>query len=641
MTSLTASALAEDEAQPLEAITPTKEAINVGFAGEDPADIARYLLARGVQGIAMSPDGKSLAMRLSVTGTPQLWIKELCCGPARQLTFGNGITFFRWLPDSSALVYGADNDGNEQPSFSMISVSGANEREILGAVAGGFRQFGEISADGKTFSFASTERNGLDFDIYLGEIETGKTKRVYKAKGGYFIRAMSPDAKRIILAQAVGEDGDNLYVLDTKRKKIEPISVPSPRANHSDGGIRWTQDGRSLFLATNRGREFSALEQYDFNTKTFTTLIEADVDVGDIHLCGDNDKYLSWTTNHDGFERIHVMDRQSNQLVVTDTGLLEGPVSISCNKESALTSVLLNSWEKPGYAYTWDIETGETLSLHEPTLAGLSRFVKPLPLSMPARDGVTLHGLLYLPNESSLKPGELPPVVFEVHGGPTAQSTPRFNGSIQYLVDRGIAVFQPNVRGSTGFGRTYATLDDREKRTDSVRDLIDMLDFLREDGRVDVERAAVSGGSYGGYMVNAVLALYPGAFKAGVSRYGVADWVTALEVASPGLKATDIIEYGDINDAKWRAFYAENSPINFADRITVPVLFSHGEMDPRIDIAETETMVRVLRKNGVEAPFIRIPDEGHGWRKLSNQLFYYRRQAAFLEEKLKAHAVDD
>ena len=174
-----------------------------------------------------------------------------------------------------------------------------------------------------------------------------------------------------------------------------------------------------------------------------------------------------------------------------------------------------------------------------------------------------------------------------------------------------------------------------------MRDLIDMLDFLREDGRVDVERAAVSGGSYGGYMVNAVLALYPGAFKAGVSRYGVADWVTALEVASPGLKATDIIEYGDINDAKWRAFYAENSPINFADRITVPVLFSHGEMDPRIDIAETETMVRVLRKNGVEAPFIRIPDEGHGWRKLSNQLFYYRRQAAFLEEKLKAHAVDD
>jgi len=154
-----------------------------------------------------------------------------------------------------------------------------------------------------------------------------------------------------------------------------------------------------------------------------------------------------------------------------------------------------------------------------------------------ARDGVEIYGLLYVPDPQSIQPNQLPPVVFEVHGGPTAQSTPRYNGPIQYLVDRGIAVFQTNVRGSSGFGRTYTTLDDRKKRRDSVRDLVDMLDYLREDGRVDVDRAAVSGGSYGGYMVNAVLALYPGNFQAGVSRYSVADWVTALEVASPSLKA--------------------------------------------------------------------------------------------------------
>jgi len=144
------------------------------------------------------------------------------------------------------------------------------------------------------------------------------------------------------------------------------------------------------------------------------------------------------------------------------------------------------------------------------------------------------------------------------------------------------------------------------------------------------------GGSYGGYMVNAVLAQYPEAFKAGVCLFGIADWVTALEVASPALKASDIIEYGDISETKWRDFYTENSPIRTADNIKVPVLYSHGVMDPRISIAETETMVRALRSNGVEAPFIRIPDEGHGWRKLSNQLFYNRRQAAFLLEHLKS-----
>ncbi len=161
-----------------------------------------------------------------------------------------------------------------------------------------------------------------------------------------------------------------------------------------------------------------------------------------------------------------------------------------------------------------------------------------------------------------------------------------------------------------------------------------MLEHLGTSGLVDAQRAAVVGQSYGGYMVNAVLAGHPGVFDAGVALYGVADWVSALEIAAPMLKASDRIEYGDISEQRWRDFYREISPIRQADRIDVPVLYSHGVMDPRIDIAETETMVKSLRTNGIEAPFIRIPDEGHGWRKLGNRFFYYRQQAEFLEEKL-------
>jgi dipeptidyl aminopeptidase/acylaminoacyl peptidase len=245
-----------------------------------------------------------------------------------------------------------------------------------------------------------------------------------------------------------------------------------------------------------------------------------------------------------------------------------------------------------------------------------------------------LQGLLYLPDAASVKGGGKPPVIFDVHGGPTGQATAYFYANAQYYVDRGIAVFMPNVRGSTGFGRTYVTLDDREKRLDSVRDLVDMLAFLKADGRVDADRAAVVGGSYGGYMVNAVAGAYPDAFKAGVSLYGVGDWVTALEIASPGLKASDLVEYGDISEDKWKTFYKQSSPVNTADKITMPMLYSHGVVDPRIDIAETEIMVKTLRKNGIEAEFIRIPDEGHGWRKLKNQLFYGRKEAEFLEKHL-------
>ncbi|MCH2459400.1 MAG: prolyl oligopeptidase family serine peptidase, partial [Henriciella sp.] len=144
----------------------------------------------------------------------------------------------------------------------------------------------------------------------------------------------------------------------------------------------------------------------------------------------------------------------------------------------------------------------------------------------------------------------------------------------------------------------------------------------------------VVGGSYGGYMVNAVLALYPEAFDAGAALFGVGNWVTALQVASPGLKASDRIEYGDIREQEWIDYYTENSPVTLADQIKVPVLYSHGVQDPRIDIYETEIMVKTLRENGIETPYVRIPDEGHGWRKLKNQLFYFRRQAEFLEEQL-------
>ena len=272
------------------------------------------------------------------------------------------------------------------------------------------------------------------------------------------------------------------------------------------------------------------------------------------------------------------------------------------------------------------------------TSAGLDlgRFVRPESVTIPAQDGVDLQGLLYLPDASSRTDDALPPVLFIVHGGPTAQSMATFDPIVQYHVDRGIAVFEPNVRGSTGFGRTYVTLDDQEKRRDSVRDLIDMADYLRADGRVDMDRAAVAGGSYGGYMVNAVLALYPDTFAAGVSLFGVADWVTALQIASPALQASDRIEYGDIREQKWIDYYTENSPIRLADQIKVPVLFSHGVQDPRIDIYETEVMVKTLRANGIDAPYIRIEDEGHGWRKLSNRLFYYRAQAEFLEKVFEA-----
>jgi dipeptidyl aminopeptidase/acylaminoacyl peptidase len=224
--------------------------------------------------------------------------------------------------------------------------------------------------------------------------------------------------------------------------------------------------------------------------------------------------------------------------------------------------------------------------------------------------------------------------VISVHGGPTSQARPSFSPSTQYLVNQGIAVFAVNVRGSTGFGKTFTRLDNQEKRLDSVRDLVDTVAFLSRDDRVDTSRIAVTGGSYGGYMVNAVLGAYPGVFDAGVSMVGVSDWVRALQDASPALKASDRIEYGDIHEQEWQAFYEKNSPINLVEDIRVPLLVQHGANDPRDPVSESDRFVTAIRDAGGSVEYLRFPDEGHSLTKQSNRVIFYRHMAGFLERHL-------
>lgn len=625
----------------LEAIEPTPEPIRIGLAGEYPADIARFLLVQGVSGARLSPRGDYVAVSKSITGEPQLWLIPTDGSQVRQLTFGNGITFFRWAPDGASLIYGADNAGDEQEAYFRISVDGRREVELVPALPGAFRVFGGMLPDDRRIVFASTERNGLDFDIYVRDTETGEQRMIYEGEFAWWPRSISPDGQSLLMTQGVGEDSNNLFLLDIETTEVRTLSQPERRANTQDGGFAWTADGRHVFHTSNEDREFLALIRRDIASNEVRVLAELEHDVGNVQLCGENDRYLLWTSNENGFFRLHGRDLQEDRALATPE-LPEGVYGLSCPRGSAVASVLVNGWSTPGDLMLWDLAAGTASTLWAANLAGLDpeRFVRPESIRMPARDGVMLQGLLYLPREDARQGEGPPPVVFDVHGGPTAQSVVRFSGSVQYLLGRGIAVFLPNIRGSSGFGHTYMTLDDRERRLDSIRDLVDMLEFFREDGRVDASRAIVRGGSYGGYAVNAVLANHPGYFIAGVSLFGVADWVTALQVASPALKASDIIEYGDIREQRWLEFYTTYSPIRQADQITVPVLYSHGVNDRRVEIYESEVMVRTLRANGIDAPYIRFRDEGHGWRQLSNRLFYHRREAEFLLEQFGLHEAD-
>ncbi|MEP3654422.1 MAG: prolyl oligopeptidase family serine peptidase [Litorimonas sp.] len=583
--------------------------------------VAAYVKANGASRAQIAPDSSFIALASSKSGEMQLYVGEPDGAKLQQVTDGAGISFFDILP-SGDVLYGADNNGDERENYFLYdSVSGVS-KIILPATEKGYRRYGGVSGDGTTVAFASTERNGSDFDIYVMDVASGATKQIFEGEYGNFVHAVNQDASKLIISETVGEDADKLFVLDAVSGKRRALSDPTPRANHTEGGVFFI-DEDTIRLATNRDREFAALVDMSLQSGEMKTLWQTEADIDEVDVCGETTLFQ---VNRDGFSELRLYDGDTNAVV---WGPSDGVYTLNCNAQTALVRV--SGPDRPGDVFRLALNNMAFSPVYSSEFGKLdpSSLIAPTSLRMPASDGVELQGLLYLPATSST---DKPPVVFMVHGGPTAQARPSYNPTAQYLLSRGIAVFQTNVRGSTGFGRTYTTLDDRRKRLDSIRDLVDMLGSNELESLVDTTRAAVMGGSYGGYAVNAVLSEYPDAFIAGVSLYGVADWVTALEVASPALKAADLIEYGNIEDPEWLDFYTEQSPIRNADKIKVPVLFSHGAMDPRIDIAETETMVRALRANGIDAPFIRIPDEGHGWRKLDNQLYYQRRQAEFLEE---------
>lgn len=636
LTATSINAMADAEPWPYPEDTPVIEPVAVGLAGENPADIVRYLLANGALRASLSPDGQQVAFSSRITGEPQLWLVDANGGWPNQLTFGTGISFFAWAPDGKHIAVGRDANGNERDGYYLIDTLGQKESELL-PQSDAFRRFGMFSKDGNEIVFASTERNGTDFDIYMFDIAKQQQRRIYEASFGFFPASWQPDGDLILVDETRGEDGNDVHLLDVRTGRIEALFEPEISAAYSD--YAWLPDGSGFYLSTNQDREFSGLAFYDLEKKTLTWVVTPDADVENVTLSGDG-RYLAYTTNNDGFSTLHAWDRANDKPIATPR-LTVGVYGVEFASAASALRISITGPSTPGDVHVWHVEKNVLKKPVQSSLAGLtaSHFVTPTSIRFKARDGVTLQGLLYLPVVTSDAP--TPPLVVNVHGGPTAQARPSFRPQLQYLVNNGIAVLDVNVRGSTGFGKTYARLDNQEKRLDSVRDLADTVAFLANDPRINGNRVAVMGGSYGGYMVNAVLGSYPGVFDAGVSMVGVSDWVRALQQASPGLKASDRIEYGDIREPRWQAFYKDNSPINNAENIDVPLLVSHGVNDPRDPVTESDRIVETVRQSGGEVTYLRFPDEGHSLSKQPNRVAFYRTMADFLEKTLKPEDLAD
>ena len=614
---------------PSEADIPKPVPATTSLAGSNSPDIARFLNVRVATQPSLSPDGRRLTFQTSITGAPQLWVADATGGWPDQLTFGEAVTFHEWSPVGEWIVYGSDQSGNEREGYYLITPDGTKERELL-APSDAYRVFGAFTRDGQHIAYATSERNGRDFDIHLIEVASGADREVYRGRMGLLAASWRPDASAVILTELRGEDANDVYMLDVASGKLEVLFKPEIASRYDS--FSWLPDGSGFYLITNEGREFQALGYYDLARRSLR-IVEAPE--GEVEHAGvsHNGEILAWIVDVGGYSQLRARHLKTGKELQIPA-LPQGKFELRWAPRASVAAISVSGPQVPGDVWTWNPETGALHRATRSATAGLDMgaMVVPTHHSFRAVDGTTLHGLLYLPRQPST--GSRLPVVLSVHGGPTGHATPRFNPTHQYLLTRGIAIFDFNYRGSTGYGKTYARLNDRRLRVNELYDLRDAVTWLRQRKDIDGGRVAIMGGSYGGYLTMAALARLPDMFASGIAFVGVSDWITAFEGTSPMLQASDRIEYGDVKNPGDREFFRHLSPITHVDKVRAPAMLVHGANDPRDPVSQSDDFVRAIRTRGGTAEYLRFPDEGHSVRKLSNRIILYRRVAAFLERTL-------
>jgi dipeptidyl aminopeptidase/acylaminoacyl peptidase len=591
------------------------------------ADPRAYLSVRGQSGAAPSPDGDRIAYLDSVTGSPQVWVVDRPLGWARQVTrFPHRATGVRWTPAGDRLLVAGDVGGDERNDLLLVRPDGSGPR-VLARGAEGRNEAGGFTPDGTLLVYASTVRHAAHHDLRVVETATGESRPLHESDHLNAAGEVSPDGMRAIALRAHGSFEQELAVVDLATGERTRLLPDAPPAVYSDPA--WAPDGKSILVVSDLGRDFRAILRVPLDGGAPGTVVETDGDVDQLAVSATG--WMAWTVNDRGRSRLETrrLDDPGRPRVLLDGGRAGwGPVFA---ERAPVMVVGWGSATRPSSILRFDLGRPDPIGeeVTRPDLAGLdpSSLVEPVERRFPSFDGVEISGFLFLPREPARS------CVVVVHGGPEAQYRPGFDPFAQLLVARGHAVFCPNVRGSTGYGRAFSKLDDGRRRMDSVKDLAAVHAYLVESGIAAADRIAVMGGSYGGFMTLAAVTHQPELWAAGVDMVGIAHLGTFLRKTSAYRQRHRAAEYGDpVADG---AFFEETAPLNLAHRIRAPLLVIQGKNDPRVPVSEAEQIVAAARRNGVEVEYLLYEDEGHGLARLPNRIDAMGRTAEFLDRVLK------
>ena len=584
--------------------------------------------------LSFSPDGSEIAYVTNTSGQFNLWRQASAGGYPHQLTtFENqSVRRVAWSPDGQTILFTADREGDEFHQLYRIPACGGWPEPLTDApgVQHYLATSDPWSPDGRAIAYAGNDREPADQDILVRDPGIPEPARPLAGSGYFFAEAWAPDGQRLTAVDVVSTTNTEVHLIDLAGGETRHLTPHEGDVMHLPGP--WTADGSGFYLLTDEGREFMGLARFDLATGTKAWIETPGWDVEAVAATADG-RYLAWTVNEDGASRLFVRNLSTGNLMplpeIPD-GVIE---TLTAARGGDSLGFLLSRPDHPAEVYVLDLAANTLTQITHGFLGGIdpAHLVAPQLVAFPSFDGRQIPAYLYRPV------GNGPfPVVLSIHGGPEYQERSDYGGMYQYLLNRGIGIMAPNVRGSTGYGKGYQKLIHHDWGGGDLQDFEAAVTWLQGLEWVDPDRIGITGGSYGGFATLSCISRLPSYWAAAVDIVGPSNLVTTVESGPPTWRRMDNDLIG--NPDTERDFLLSRSPVTYAGQITTPLFVIQGANDPRVPRAESDQIVERLRARGVDVRYDVYDDEGHGFTKRENQLKEQRDTAEFLERYLLGDA---
>lgn len=582
--------------------------------------------------LTFDPDGRSILFVTDISGQFNLWRTPVEGGWPEQLTASEDETVrsVTVSPDGETIVFTADRHGDEfHQIYALPGGGGWPERRTDADQVQHFVSQEGWTADGSKLAFAANSRTPSDMEVWIRDSASGEIRSLF-GEGMFAMPAgWSPDGSRLLAVDVRSNTDSSVFLLDPETGAADELTPHEGETKFFPGP--WAADGSGFYLAADEGREFTGLAFYRLADRAYEWVETPEADVEAIAGSDDGSR-LAWLVNEQGWSRLYLRNLETGETTKADlpdaSPIFQTALALSPDGSHA--ALLLSQPRRTQELFVVDTDTGRSRRLTDSMLGGLdeSELVAPVLVSYATFDGRDVPAWLYRP------PGANGPVpaVLSIHGGPEAQERPVYQALYQYLLSRGIAVLATNIRGSTGYGKSYQRLIHHDWGGGELEDLRHAAEWLREQDWVDSERLAAFGGSFGGYATLMCVTRLPEYWRTAVEFFGPSNLVTFSKAVPPTWRRFMNVWVGDPDTEQ--DFLLERSPITYVDAVRAPLLVIQGATDPRVVKPESDQMVEQLRGLGREVEYVVFDDEGHGFTKRRNMTEAFRLAADWLEQRL-------